>query len=270
MHLHQCGKITWLVFQFACSTMKHMPTSSSSLPEASELIRQSGLRHIAIIMDGNRRWAKQRHLPTLVGHKQGVDALKKLVRYCGNIGIEALTVYAFSTENWNRSSDEVGYLMKLFLEALSAELDALHENNVRIRFIGDLSSFPSALQELIHQAHTKTAQNTGVQFQIAANYGGRQEMVQAMQQLGREIQTEKLQPEEISEAHIQAHLYTRDLPEPDLLIRTGGEFRISNYLLWQCAYAEFYVTETLWPDFSPEALNEAIQEFIRRERRFGQ
>jgi undecaprenyl diphosphate synthase len=249
--------------------MKLMP-SPSSLIEASELVRQSGLRHVAIIMDGNRRWAKQRHLPTLMGHKQGVDSLKKLVRYCGDIGIEALTVYAFSTENWQRSTDEVGYLMKLFLEALAAELEALHQNNVRIRFIGDLSAFSPALYELIQHAHAKTAHNTGLQFQIAANYGGRQEITQVMRQLGQAIQRGELNPDTISETMIQERLYTQGLPDPDLLIRTGGEFRHSNYLLWQCAYAEFYVTETLWPDFDSTALDEAIREFIRRERRYGQ
>jgi undecaprenyl diphosphate synthase len=249
--------------------MNPMP-SPASITESIDQVRQSGLRHIAIIMDGNRRWAKQRHLPTLMGHKQGVDSLKRLVRYCGDIGIEALTVYAFSTENWQRSTDEVGYLMKLFLEALAAELDALHENKVRIRFIGDLSSFSTALHDLIQHAHAKTSGNTGLQFQIAANYGGRQEITNVMRQLGQAIQRGELQPADISEDRIQQQLYTHGLPDPDLLIRTGGEFRISNYLLWQCAYAEFYVTETLWPDFDSASLDEAIQEFIRRERRYGQ
>jgi undecaprenyl diphosphate synthase len=238
--------------------------------DSVDLIRDSRLAHIAIIMDGNRRWAKQRHLPTLLGHKQGVDALKKMVRYCGDIGLQALTVYAFSTENWQRSEEEVGYLMKLFLEALAAELDSLHENNVQIRFIGDLSSFSPALYELIQTSHQKTAHNTGLKFQIAANYGGRQEIIQAMQQLGAAIQAGKLEPTEITEAHIEPLLYTQGLPPLDLLIRTGGEHRISNYLLWQCAYAELYITETLWPDFNQEALDKALQEFVRRERRYGQ
>lgn len=225
---------------------------------------------MAIIMDGNRRWAKQKLLPTLIGHKQGVDALKQLVRYAGDIGLQALTVYAFSTENWQRSEEEVGYLMKLFLEALAAELDDLHENNVRIRFIGDLTSFSPALYNLIQSAHAKTEHNTGLQFQIAANYGGRQEIINAMKQLGQGIQSGELSPEDITEEAIQTRLYTHGLPDLDLLIRTGGEYRISNYLLWQCAYAEIYVTETLWPDFSPEAFNQAIQEFAHRERRYGQ
>jgi undecaprenyl diphosphate synthase len=244
-------------------------TSIESTPIA-DLIRQSRLRHVAAIMDGNRRWAKQKHLPTLMGHKQGVDALKAMVRYGGEVGLEALTVYAFSTENWQRSSEEVGYLMRLFLEALAAELEALHANNVRIRFIGDLSAFPAALLDLIQTAHHKTENNTGLKFQIAANYGGRQEIVHAMQELGREIQAGRLQPEAITPEMLQEHLYTSDLPDLDLMIRTGGEHRISNYLLWQCAYAELYVTDTLWPDFSPVAFDAAIREFARRERRYGQ
>ena len=247
-----------------------MPTSTSTMADISALVQNVGLRHVAIIMDGNRRWAKNRHMPTLLGHKKGVDALRKLVRYSQDIGIEALTVYAFSTENWHRGSEEVGYLLKLFVEALAGELDAMHQNGVRIRFIGDISAFPDALRNLIETAHAKTANNKGIQFQIAANYGGRQELVNLMRQMGQEIQAGILNPEDISEERIQSLLYTQGLPDPDLLIRTGGEYRISNYLLWQCAYAEFYVTETLWPDFTPEAFTEAIQEFAGRERRYGQ
>ena len=245
-------------------------TSNTTLPEIAELVKSVHLRHVAIIMDGNRRWAKKKHMPTLLGHKKGVDALRNLVRYSQDVGLEALTVYAFSTENWQRGSEEVGYLMKLFLEALAGELEAMHQNNVRIRFIGDISAFPETLRNLMQTAHDKTAQNTGIRFQIAANYGGRQEIVNSMRQLGQSIQAGDLQPEDITEERIQALLYTQDLPDPDLLIRTGGEYRISNYLLWQCAYAEFYVTETLWPDFTIEAFNAALQEFARRERRYGQ
>jgi undecaprenyl diphosphate synthase len=244
--------------------------SSSTLTDIPALVQSIHLRHVAIIMDGNRRWAKNKHMPTLLGHKKGVDALRKLVRYSQDIGLEALTVYAFSTENWQRGSEEVGYLMKLFLEALAGELEAMHQNNVQIRFIGDISAFPQNLRDLMQTAYDKTAQNTGIKFQIAANYGGRQEMVNIMRQLGQAVQAGALQPEDITEAHVQERLYTQGLPDPDLLIRTGGEYRMSNYLLWQCAYAEFYVTETLWPDFSPQAFDEALQEFARRERRYGQ
>ena len=246
-----------------------MNTALESTP-IPELIRQSRLRHVATIMDGNRRWAKQRHLPTLLGHKQGVDALRKLVRYASDCGLSALTVYAFSSENWQRGAEEVGYLMRLFLEALAAELDDLHANNVRIRFIGDLSALPPALLALIEHSHSRTAQNTGLQFQVATNYGGRQEITHAVQELGREIQAGRLQPGDISPELIESRLYTAGLPDLDLLIRTGGDHRISNYLLWQCAYTELYITETLWPDFSTQAFDAAVREFIRRERRYGQ
>lgn len=246
-----------------------MSTSTIS-PQLTELIQSCGLKHVAIIMDGNRRWAKQKHLPTLMGHKKGVDALRTLVRYGSDHGLKALTVYAFSTENWQRSTEEVGYLMRLFVEALSMELAELHRNNVQIRFIGDLSVLPKDLFELIQSAHGKTASNTGLKFQIAVNYGGRQELVNATRLLAEEVRQGKLNPEEITEELIQNRLYTQGLPDLDLLIRTGGDSRISNYLLWQSAYAEFYVTETLWPDFSPQAFEQAVTTFAQRERRYGQ
>ncbi len=242
----------------------------STLQSIQTLVQTTGLQHVAVIMDGNRRWAKQKHFPSLLGHKQGVDVLKALVRYCGEVHIGALTVYAFSTENWQRDTEEVGYLMKLFLEALAAELHHLHANNVRIRFIGDLNAFAPALQALIQTAHNKTEANTGLNFQIAANYGGRHELTQAMQTLGQKIQAGTLAPEAITEDLIRAHLYQPTLKDPDLLIRTGGEFRTSNFLLWQCAYTEFYVTPTLWPDFNIAAFNAAIEDFAARQRRFGQ
>ena len=243
---------------------------SAAQQETARLIRACRLRHVACIMDGNRRWAKQRLLPSLLGHKQGVDTLRNLVRYASDAGLEALTVYAFSTENWQRSDEEVGYLMKLFLEALTAELEALHQNNVRIRFIGDLTPLPSALAQLIQDAHRKTSGNTGLKLQIATNYGGRQEILQAAQALARQVQAGALQPEDFSEERFSQLLYTHDLPELDMLIRTGGDVRISNYLLWQAAYAELYFTETLWPDFTTDAFDEAVREFARRERRYGQ
>lgn len=245
-------------------------TVSPLQTETAQLIQACRLRHVAFIMDGNRRWAKKRLLPTLMGHKQGVDALKKLVTYANDVGLEAMTVYAFSTENWQRSEEEVGYLMKLFLEALAAELDELHKKNVRIRFIGDLSAFSSALFNLIQVAQDKTANNTGLKFQIAANYGGRQEIIQAVQTVAKQVQAGTLQPADITEEQINQHLYTAQLPDLDMLIRTGGEARISNYLLWQAAYAELYFTELLWPEFSPKAFDEAVREFARRERRYGQ
>ncbi|WP_373532975.1 isoprenyl transferase [Vampirovibrio sp.] len=245
-------------------------TTTHISPEFTALLQSCGLKHVAIIMDGNRRWAKQKLLPGLVGHKKGVDALRTLVRFGSDHGLQALTVFAFSTENWQRSTEEVGYLMRLFVEALSLELAELHRNNVQIRFIGELSGLPEDLRKLIQSAHTTTATNTGLNLQIATNYGGRQEITQAMQALGNDIAAGKLKPEDITEALIQSKLYTQDLPDLDLLIRTGGESRLSNYLLWQSAYAEFYVTETLWPDFSPAAFEKAVQSFAQRERRYGQ
>jgi undecaprenyl diphosphate synthase len=244
--------------------------SNNTATQFSDLLKSCGLKHAAIIMDGNRRWAKQRLLPTLMGHKKGVDALRTLVRFGSDHGLQALTVFAFSTENWQRSTEEVGYLIGLFVEALSLELAELHRNNVQIRFIGDTSVFPQNLYNLIQSAHAKTANNTGLKFQIAANYGGRQEITRVMRELGHEIQAGKLPPEAINEALIQSRLYTQGLPDLDLLIRTGGDSRISNFLLWQSAYAEFYVTETLWPDFSPQAFEQAVAGFAQRERRYGQ
>jgi undecaprenyl diphosphate synthase len=238
--------------------------------QVSALIRAKRLRHVAVIMDGNRRWAQQKRLPSLFGHRQGVESLKSLVRYAGEIGLEVLTAYAFSTENWQRGAEEVGYLMALFVEALAAELEQLARNRVRIRFIGDVGAFPADLRRLIETAQAKTAENPGLCLQVAANYGGRQELLQAIRSLGDDIRAGVLTPDAITEETIQARLYTGNLPDPDLLIRTGGESRISNYLLWQCAYTEFYVTDTLWPDFDTAAFNAALNDFARRQRRYGQ
>jgi undecaprenyl diphosphate synthase len=247
-----------------------MNTSPShSVQTIAEIIRENRLKHIAIIMDGNRRWAMQKKLPSFMGHQQGVNSVKDLVRYCNTLQLSTLTVYAFSTENWNRSKTEVSYLVRLFVKVLKKELDGLHQNNVRIQFIGNIIAFPQILQEVIEQARQTTASNTGLTFQIAANYGSRQELVYAMQAIARQVEAGELSCNDISEQTIQENLYTAQSGDPDLLIRTGGDLRISNYLLWQCAYAELYFTETLWPDFRIEALNAAIVEFAKRERRFG-
>ena len=245
-----------------------MPESSADL-KAPATGAPSTVKHAAIIMDGNRRWAKSRHLPTLMGHREGVEALKTLVRHCGEIKLEALTGYAFSTENWQRGAEEVGYLMKLFLEALAAELDGLHANNVCIRFIGDLDAFAPELRALIETSHAKTAANTGLKFQIAANYGGRQEIVSAARTLAESVKAGTLTPQDITEQALAAHLYTADLPDLDVLIRTGGEQRISNYLLWQAAYAELISVPELWPDFSPAVFDRCLGEVAQRERRYG-
>ncbi len=251
-----------------------MPVPSSSEKESSQdtPTAEAGTalpRHIAIIMDGNRRWAKGKHLPTLVGHKQGVDALSKIVRYASDEGVQALTVYAFSTENWNRTKEEVGYLMGLFVTALTAEINDLHKNNVRIRFIGDLSELPKDVSGAIEKAHQLTANNTGIRFQVATNYGGRAEILRACQNLATRVQAGELSVDAIDEAAFESELYTHDVPPLDLMIRTGGEYRVSNYLLWQFAYAELFVTQTLWPDFSPDTLDEAIATFQKRDRRYG-
>jgi undecaprenyl diphosphate synthase len=237
--------------------------------EMKPLVAASRLRHVAMIMDGNRRWAQSRHLPKMAGHAQGVETLKAIVQFAGDIGVEALTVYAFSTENWRRADEEVGYLLKLFLQALSAELDALHAAGVRLRFIGDLSPFPGELVAMLNQAMATTAQNTGLKFQVAINYGARAELVRAARVLAAQVAAGTLAPEQITEEAVQGVLYTEELPDPDLVIRTGGESRLSNFLLWQAAYAEIYVTETPWPEFMPPAFCEAIREYVARERRFG-
>ena len=244
-------------------------THTNTLATTKALISETGLKHVAIIMDGNRRWAKERNLPTLEGHRQGVETLKTLVRHCGEVKLEALTVYAFSTENWQRTSEEVGYLMGLFVTALSAEMKALHENNVRLKFIGDLSALDPKLQKIIADAETMMANNTGLKFQVATNYGSRAEIINAIKQITNDIKNNTLQPEEITEELLSEKLYTHGLPDPDMLVRTGGEMRVSNYLLWQCAYAELYVTPVMWPEFSPAEFDKSVQEFAHRQRRFG-
>lgn len=221
------------------------------------------IKHIAIIMDGNRRWAKERNLPSAVGHKKGVDALKAAMRACDDFGIKYLTVYAFSTENWNRKPEEVNFLMDLLGQTLKNELKEMHENNVVISFIGDISQLSAKLQDILENAVETTKNNTGVNLQIAFNYGSRAEIVKAVKEI---VESGK---KDITEETISKHLYTSNIPDPDLLIRTGGEMRVSNYLLWQIAYSEFIVLEKFWPEFDKETLKECIIEFNRRNRRFG-
>lgn len=227
------------------------------------------LEHVAIIMDGNRRWADKKHWPRLKGHQEGTRSLKRLVRHVGALGLNYLTVYAFSSENWQRSNDEVNYLFELFGKVLGEELKELAQNNVRLRFIGQLSRVPSGLMKEMQKSMDATASNTGLNLQVAINYGSRLELTEAMQEISREVQAGRLSPDEITEETINNHLYTRGLPDPELLIRTGGEMRLSNYLLWQQAYTELYVTEVLWPDFTPEEFDKAIVEFTGRQRRWG-
>jgi undecaprenyl diphosphate synthase len=239
-----------------------MHTSSTlAIPE-----RRDVPRHVAVIMDGNGRWAKQRFLPRVAGHKRGLEAVRATVRACAKRGVEYLTLFAFSSENWRRPSDEVKFLMQLFVAALEQEVEKLHENGVRFRAIGNLERFEPRIVRLIEQAEALTAGNTRLLLTIAANYGGRWDMLQAVNRMLRE------RPElagGFSESDLTPYFSMSYAPEPDLFIRTGGEQRISNFLLWQLAYSELYFTDTLWPDFDAAELDRAIRSYQERERRFG-
>jgi len=226
-------------------------------------------KHVAIIMDGNGRWASQRGLPRGAGHKAGVKVLRGIVEHCARIGIEVLTVFAFSSENWNRPRQEVDLLMELFLTSLKSEVDDLHKNNIMLKFIGDREEFPGKLKELISVTETKTGNNSGLKLVIAANYGGRWDITRACKRIVDNVVNNVMDPADIDEFTIHKYLSLGDLPDPDLFIRTGGEQRISNYLLWYCAYSELYFTEVLWPDFSGEVFDKALQWFEGRQRRFG-
>ncbi|MEM7717325.1 MAG: polyprenyl diphosphate synthase, partial [Cyanobacteria bacterium P01_A01_bin.68] len=226
-------------------------------------------KHVAVIMDGNGRWAKSRGLPRIMGHKQGVDALKDLLRCCKDWGIEALTAYAFSTENWGRPEEEVNFLMTLFKEVLRRELREMVSEDVQIRFVGNLSALPASLQTEISRSMAQTHTNDAIKFTVATNYGGRQEIIQACRKIAEQVQQNLLQPDEIDESIFENHLYTSGSRDPDLLIRTSGEMRLSNFLLWQMAYSEIYVTNTLWPDFNRQELHLALSAYQQRERRFG-
>ncbi len=226
-------------------------------------------KHLAIIMDGNGRWAKQKSLPRIAGHKAGVKALQKIVNFSASEGIEILTVYAFSSENWKRPRTEVSMLMELFNSSLQQRFKELHDNNVRLRFIGDLSSFPEKLRKSMAVTENLTTNNTGLELVIAVNYGGRWDITNAFKALNKKIGDERLKLEDISEDLIGEFMFLADLPEPDLFIRTGGEMRISNFLLWQLAYTELYFDDCLWPDFDIVSLQKALQWYAGRERRFG-
>ncbi|MEY4768934.1 MAG: hypothetical protein RL637_1573 [Pseudomonadota bacterium] len=238
--------------------------------ETSSLITDNGNpKHIAIIMDGNGRWAQKRFMPRIVGHQAGVVAVRKIVEYCIHEKIGVLSLFAFSSENWRRPAEEVSLLMKLFMATLQMEINRLHHHNVRLRCIGDRNGFSPSLQTKIAQGESQTQNNTGLELIIAANYGGRWDICQATQQVMNKILSGELPNTTITETLIEQHLSTAGFPEPDLFIRTGGEERISNFLLWQLAYTEFYFTSILWPDFDQHALIEAIQSFRGRQRRFG-
>jgi undecaprenyl diphosphate synthase len=226
-------------------------------------------QHVAVIMDGNGRWAKRQGLPRIMGHKRGVDALKDLLRCCRDWGIKALTAYAFSTENWKRPQEEVEFLMSLFQRVLRQELKEMVEENVQIQFVGNLQALPKALQEEISRSMAETQNNRSIKFTVATNYGGRQEILQACRAIAQKVQQGILKPEEISEQIFESHLYTAGITDPDLLIRTSGEMRLSNFLLWQMAYGEIYITDTLWPDFDRAEFHRALCAYQQRDRRFG-
>ncbi len=225
--------------------------------------------HVAIILDGNGRWAKKRGLPRPMGHKEGCKTVEKCVEWAARLGIRYLTVYGFSTENWKRDSEEVSALMTLFRFYMRRLLVIAKDNNVRVRMIGDLSKFTEDIQNGIRRLERETGDNTGLTFVIAVNYGARDEMRRAVKKIAEKVRAGEMSPEDVTEEMISGQLDTAEFPDPDLLIRTGGELRLSNYLLWQCAYTEFYVTDVLWPDFSNEELVKAIESFNKRERRYG-
>ena len=226
-------------------------------------------QHVAIIMDGNGRWARRRHLPRVAGHRAGVRAARQAIESSARLGIQALTLYAFSVENWRRPHSEVDFLMRLLREYLRKELPVIHKNNIRLQIIGRGGELPSAVRRDLDEAMELTAANTGMKLVVALNYGGRAELVDACNAILEEMRAGTLPATSIDERVIAEHLYTAGLPDPDLLIRTSGEMRVSNFLLWQIAYAEIYVTETLWPDFDRSKLLEALIEFQHRERRYG-
>lgn len=226
-------------------------------------------RHVAIIMDGNGRWAQQKGRLRTFGHKAGVDAVRSSVRLARKLGIKSLTLFAFSSENWQRPKEEVSVLMQLFSMVLRSEVKKLNKNDIRLKVIGDISAFDSKLQDKIKQAETLTSANQSLTLNIAANYGGRWDIINATRRIAKKIEQQQINLNDINEDLFNQHVSTADLPELDLLIRTGGDHRVSNFLLWQCAYAEFYFTDVLWPDFNEEVFHLAIADFANRQRRFG-
>ena len=236
----------------------------------SRIPRSAVPRHVAIIMDGNGRWATARHLPRVAGHSRGVDAVRSVIEQAGRRGVEFLTLFAFSSENWKRPQDEVGTLMRLFVSALQKEVGKLSENGVRMRVVGDLGAFDSQLQSLIRDAEQRTRHNTRLQLTVCASYGGRWDIVRSVRSLLAGTDDPQALARELTEEQLAEHLALSFAPDPDLLIRTGGEQRVSNFLLWQCAYSELYFTHTLWPDFDPASFDAALAWYATRERRFGQ
>ncbi len=225
--------------------------------------------HIAVIMDGNGRWAKQRSLPRVAGHREGVSSVRDIVEACGQLGVKCLTLYAFSTENWKRPEQEVSTLMRLLVKALRDETDKLYENNVRLTTIGNIESLPSVVQREIYDAFERTKRNTGLNLNLALSYSGRWEITEAVKKIAADALSGRISVDDVSESLISSYLSTSSMPDPDLLIRTSGEFRLSNFLLYQLAYTEIYISKVFWPDFRRKHLYGAISDFQKRERRFG-
>lgn len=249
------------------SPVKEECENEKSLMTSLDLSRLP--RHVAIIMDGNGRWARRRGMPRALGHRAGVESLRDVVRVSAEIGLQVLTVYAFSTENWKRPREEVDVLMNLLVEYLHKEIDELCQNNVRIKAIGKIGELPAHAREAIAVAYKKTENCTGLSFNIALNYGGRTELVDAVREISAKVARKEISPDEIDQDVISRHLYTAGQPDPDLLIRPSGDYRVSNFLLWQLAYTEFWLTDIMWPDFRRIHLVRALVDFQRRHRRFG-
>ncbi len=226
-------------------------------------------RHVAIIMDGNGRWAAKKGLPRVIGHKNGVETVREIVELCAHIGVEYLTLYTFSTENWNRPQEEVSTLMRLIVKSLQNETNELHQNGVRLTTIGDMSQLPEVVQNELREAVKKTENNKRLTLNLALSYSGRTELTHAVQNICRDVEEGKISKSDISEKLISNYLYTSNIPDPDLMIRSGGEFRVSNFLLWQIAYSEIFITDVLWPDFDYKEFLKAIEDYQKRERRFG-
>ena len=241
----------------------------SATPNLSAEAKASLPQHVAVIMDGNGRWARERHLPRVEGHRRGAESAKTIIRTAGEVGIKYLTLYAFSVENWNRPKDEVAALMKYLIHYLKSETPDLNKNNVRLEAIGQIHRLPENVQEQLKKSIATLAKNNGLTLVLALSYGGRTEIVDSVRAIAREVKAGKLDPDAITEKTFSQHLYTRNYPDPDLLIRTSGEMRVSNFLLWQISYAELVITPTLWPDFRRPQFFAALDEYAKRHRRFG-
>ena len=243
--------------------------NTSSKIEEKQLDMNNIPKHIAIIMDGNGRWAKERNTPRTYGHKAGVETIREIVKECSSLGVKYLTLYAFSTENWARPKEEVDTLMKLLVQYLRNEFEELNKNNVIINSIGDISKLPKVCYDELNNAYEKTKNNTGLTLNLALNYGGRVEIVNSIKKIATLVEENKIKVDDIDEKMVEKYLYTSNMPDPDIIIRPSGEQRLSNFLLWQCAYSEFWYSDVKWPDFTKENLVEAIFDYQNRDRRFG-